>query len=55
MAQLHDGRQIAGEKEYAEEAKSYFHGEISVVLGIPAHFFFTSICITALLSTAAYG
>jgi CarD family transcriptional regulator len=30
------GRLFRGEAEYAERAKSYFHGEISAVLGIPA-------------------
>jgi CarD family transcriptional regulator len=30
-----DGRLMRGEAEYAEKAKSYFHGEVSVVLGIP--------------------
>jgi CarD family transcriptional regulator len=30
------GRLFRGEAEYAERAKSYFHGGISAVLGIPA-------------------
>lgn len=30
-----DGRLMEGELEYADKAKNYFHGEISVVLGIP--------------------
>ncbi|EPR12294.1 hypothetical protein L323_08385 [Ruminiclostridium papyrosolvens C7] len=30
-----DGRFMEGELEYADKAKSFLHGEISVVLGIP--------------------
>ncbi|AEY67882.1 hypothetical protein Clo1100_3767 [Clostridium sp. BNL1100] len=30
-----DGRLMEGELEHADKAKNYFHGEISVVLGIP--------------------
>lgn len=32
-----DGRLMQGETEYAEIAKSYLHGEISVVLGMPVN------------------
>lgn len=32
-----DGRLMQGETEYAEMAKSYLHGEISVVMGIPVN------------------